>query len=135
MSEKEHPIKVYPGPERRDNWHTPSDCENMISVQDAMSAVNTRLDDGTKRMSRIEESVEAVNACIKANNDAALVHRIKFEKTLEENTQATADILDIISAAKGFFRVAGAIGAVLKWGTGIAAACIGLWVTIKAQIR
>lgn len=131
----EHPVKFYHGPERRSDWRSPSDCENMITVKEAMSAVNTRLDDGSKRMSRIEESVEAVNDCIKANNDAALVYRIKFEKTLEENTQATADILDIISAAKGFFRVAGAIGAVLKWGTGIAAACIGLWVTIKGQLR
>lgn len=132
---KEHPIKFYAGPERRNDWHTPSDCKNMITVQEAMSAVNTRLDDGAKRMSRIEESVTEVNACIKANNDAALAHQIKFEKALEENTQATADILDIISAAKGFFRVAGAIGSAIKWGTGIAAACIGLWVTIKGQIR
>ena len=132
---KEHPIKFYDGPERRNDWHTPSDCENMITVQEAMRAVNTRLDDGAKRMSRIEESVTEVNACIKANNDAALAHQIKFEKALEENTQATADILDIISAAKGFFRVAGAIGSAIKWGTGIAAACIGLWVTIKGQIR
>ena len=132
---KEHPIKFYDGHERCNGWHTPSDCENMITVQEAMSAVNTRLDDGAKRMSRIEDSVTAVNACIKANNDAALAHRTKFEKTLEENTQATADILDIISAAKGFFRVAGAIGSAIKWGTGIAAACIGLWVTIKGQIR
>jgi len=131
----EHPVKFYHGPERRSDWHTPSDCENMITVQEAMSAVNTRLDDGAKRMSRIEESVTEVNACIKANNDAALAHQIKFEKALEENTQATADILDIISAAKGFFRVAGAIGSAIKWGTGIAAACIGLWVTIKGQIR
>ena len=111
------------------------DCAKLLSVQEAMDGVNVRLDEGTKRMSRIEESVTAVNDCIKANNDAALVHRIKFEKTLEENTQATADILDIISAAKGFFRVAGAIGSVIKWGTGIAAACIGLWVTIKGQLR
>lgn len=125
----EQPLKPCPEPAQRE------DCAKLLSVQEAMDAVNTRLDDGTKRMSRIEDSVTAVNDCIKANNDAALVHRIKFEKTLEENTQATADILDIISAAKGFFRVAGAIGAALKWGTGIAAACIGLWVTIKGQLR
>jgi hypothetical protein len=131
----EHPVKFYHGPERRSDWHSPSDCENMITVQEAMSAVNTRLEDGTKRMSRIEDSVTAVNDCIKANNDAALVHRIKFEKTLEENTQATADILDIITAAKGFFKVASAVGSVVKWVTGIAAACIGLWVTIKGQLR
>lgn len=125
----EQPLKPCPEPALRE------DCAKLLSVQEAMDAVNTRLDDGTKRMSRIEDSVTAVNDCIKAHNDAALVHRIKFEKTLEENTQATADILDIISAAKVFFRVAGAIGAVLKWGTGIAAACIGLWVTIKGQLR
>lgn len=130
----EHPVKFYHGPERRSDWHSPSDCENMITVQEAMSAVNTRLEDGTKRMSRIEDSVTAVNACIKANNDAALIHRVKFEKTLEENTQATADILDIITAAKGFFKVASAVGSVVKWVTGIAAACIGLWVTIKGQL-
>lgn len=131
----ERPVKFYHGPERRSDWHTPSDCENMITVQEAMSAVNTRLEDGTKRMSRIEDSVTAVNDCIKANNDAALIHRVKFEKTLEENTQATADILDIITAAKGFFKVASAVGSVVKWVTGIAAACIGLWVTIKGQLR
>ena len=129
MSDNEQPLKPCPEPAQRE------DCAKLLSVQEAMDGVNVRLDDGTKRMSRIEESVTAVNDCIKANNDAALVHRIKFEKTLEENTQATADILDIISAAKGFFRVAGAIGSVIKWGTGIAAACIGLWVTIKGQLR
>lgn len=132
---KEHPIKFYDGPERRNDWHTPSDCENMITVQEAMNAVNTRLEDGAARMSRIEDSVTAVNACIKANNDAALLHQGKFEKTLEENTQATSDILEIISAAKGFFKVASSIGSVIKWVTGIAAACIGLWVAIKGQIR
>lgn len=129
MTVNEQTIKPCPEPAQRE------DCAKLLSVQEAMDGVNVRLDDGTKRMSRIEESVTAVNACIKANNDAALVHRVKFEKTLEENTQATADILDIISAAKGFFRVAGAIGSAIKWGTGIAAACIGLWVTIKGQIR
>jgi hypothetical protein len=124
--------------ERRANWHTPEDCHKLLdtqtslaNTQETLTKMSQRLEDGSARMTRIEDSVTHVNNCIKANNDAALIHRIKFEKTLEENTAATSEILEIISAAKGFFKTIGKLGDFLKWGLGIITAFVAFWLTIK----
>ena len=130
-SEDRRVTTTYCGIERRADWHTPEDCHKLLNVQDAMNAVNKRLDDGSARMTRIEDSVQEVNNCIKANNDAALVHRVKFERTLEENTAATKDILDIVNSARGFFRTMGKLGEFFKWGLGILTAFVAFWLTVK----
>jgi hypothetical protein len=122
---------TYCGVERRAEWHTPEDCHKLLSVQEAMDGVNQRLDDGSARMTRIEESVTHVNDCIKSNNDAALVHRRKFEATLDKNTVATSEILEIVSALKGFIKVVKVIGKFVAWAAAIAAPIVAIWFTVK----
>jgi hypothetical protein len=51
----------------------------------------------------------------------------KIETELTRNTDATTEVLDLLTAAKGAFRVFGAIGAGARWVGGIAAALIAVW--------
>ena len=124
------PVEKRQGERRRD-WHTPEDCHKLLNVQEAMDAVNKRLDEGHIWMTRTDENVCEIKEQIKANNDAALVHRVKFEATLAQNTAATSEILEIISTAKGFFKGASVIGSGLKWFLGIATAILAFWLTLK----
>jgi hypothetical protein len=110
----------FTGPEQRKDWHTPADCFKLLDVQQ-------RLDDGSGRMKRIEDSIESLK-------DAHARIEIKLDantRSTEMSSEATAEILEIISTAKGFFKGASAIGAVFKWLAGIATAGLALWFTIK----
>lgn len=51
----------------------------------------------------------------------------KIEAELTRNTEATTEVLDLLTAAKGAFRVLGGIGAVARWVGGIAAAGVAVW--------
>lgn len=90
-----------------DAWHQDPDghCVKLNSVE-------LRLHDGDSRMQRIEDRVA------------------RIETKLDANTAATDEILEIITAAKSFFRFAAGAGSVIKWASGIAAAVLGLWYTI-----
>ncbi|MCR5864642.1 hypothetical protein [Aquincola sp. J276] len=65
----------------------------------------------------------------------ALVHGDGRMKALEEavahNTELTAEIRELIAAAKLGFRVLGWIGVGAKWTAGLAAAISGVWGVIK----
>lgn len=111
---------LYTGPERREGWHTPADCFRLLETQE-------RLDKGSERMQRIEDSIVEV----KANQVKMAEAHTRFEIKLDGNSNATAEILDIISAAKGFFRGAALIGNALKWVLGIATAIIAFIVAVK----
>jgi hypothetical protein len=122
--EQRESTTTYCGVERRADWHTPEDCSKLLNVQGAMDGVNKRLDDGSARMASIEKT-------IKTNNDSALVHRKKFESTLETNTDATAEILEIVTALKGFIKITAAIGKVVGWAAAIIAPLLAIWYTIS----
>jgi hypothetical protein len=51
----------------------------------------------------------------------------KHEALLTENTAATQEVLEIVTLAKGFFKVLGHIGTGVKWLTGIATGIVTLW--------
>jgi hypothetical protein len=111
----------FEGPERRSDWHTPADCFKLLDVQQ-------RLDDGSGRMKRIEDSIESLK-------DAHARIEIKLDantRSTEMSSEATAEILEIISTAKGFFKGASAIGAVFKWALGIATALVAFWAALKS---
>ena len=95
----------YTGEERRADWHTPTDCFKLIDVQQ-------RLDDGSGRMTRIEASIKTLDAKVCKNNDD------------------TSEILDILKAAKGFFKVVNAVGQVLKWVTAVCGPIIAIWFSL-----
>jgi hypothetical protein len=79
-------------------------------------------------MERIENSIEELK-----------LGQAELKKQLDQNSQATADsaeaiaeVLAIISTAKGFFRGVGVIGSIIKWGLGLATAALAFWFTLKA---
>lgn len=111
--------------ERRADWHTPADCFKLLDVQQ-------RLDDGSGRMTRIEESIAEVRSTMMETH-------ARFEAKLDANSRATdaaatatAEILEIISTAKGFFKGMNYLGLAVKWVTGVSAAVLGLYFTWKS---
>lgn len=108
----------YTGPEKRKDWHTPQDCFRLLETQ-------ARLDQGSERMKRIEDSITEV----KATQTKMVEAHTRFETKLDGNSNATTEILDIISTAKGFFKGTQVIGSVVKWLIGIALA-IGAFIAM-----
>ena len=111
----------YTGPEQRADWHTPADCFKLIDVQQ-------RLQDGSGRMERIEASIEE----LKAGQEAMKVKLDENSKATADSAEGIAEVLAIISTAKGFFRGVGVIGSVIKWVLGLATAALAFWFTLKA---
>lgn len=50
-----------------------------------------------------------------------------IETDLKLNTSTTLEIRDLLTAAKGAFRVLGWIGVGVKWVGGLAATAVGVW--------
>jgi len=50
-----------------------------------------------------------------------------IETALLENTEATKEVLEIVTMAKSFFKVLGHVGNGIKWLSGIAVAAGVLW--------
>jgi hypothetical protein len=67
------------------------------TLGEKIQIVEERLTDGHSRMDRLEQKIDA-------------------------NTAVTEEIRDIVSTAKGFFRVLGLIGNIAKWIAAIGAA-------------
>ena len=55
----------------------------------------------------------------------------RINAKIDENTAMNAELLSIIRAGKGFFKVTGWIATAVKWTIGLALPIIGLWLTIK----
>lgn len=55
----------------------------------------------------------------------------RIEVKLDANSTATAEILDILTLGKSFFRVIGYFGSFMKWFAAIAAPVLVFWYTIK----
>jgi len=50
---------------------------------------------------------------------------------LDQNSGDTREVLDILHAGKGFFRVVGWFGGLIKWVAVIGAPLVAFWYTIK----
>jgi hypothetical protein len=50
-----------------------------------------------------------------------------IETSLEENTQITTEVRELLTAFKGGMRVLGWLGTFAKWAGGIAGACVALY--------
>lgn len=112
---------VYIGPEKR---HLP-DCDPEEC--EALLGVEKRFNDHGVRMERIENSINELKA-----------QHIVFEAKLDANTKTTeksaannAEILDTVTDIKDLVKGTKVFGAIVKWACGIAAAVVGLWMTIK----
>lgn len=84
---------------------TPSSPSEPIMLDATMQRIHlieARLDQGAERMDRMQG---------------------KLDKTAED----VSEVLEILQSARGFFKVAGGIGLVVKWLAGMAAALAALW--------
>lgn len=120
----EKPVKMYTGPERRTNWHTPEDCSKIEAVQKTVDDICVRLEDGDARMARIEK-----------NQEDAKEQRELVKAKLDTTVDSVDELLDILRAAKGFFTVLGMMGNVVKWAAAVAAPVIALWFTLKGDVK
>ena len=50
-----------------------------------------------------------------------------MEQSLQANTEATKEVLEIVSMGKSFFKLAGLIGNAIKWLAGVATVLAAAW--------
>ena len=50
-----------------------------------------------------------------------------IERSLDENTTKTTEVLEIVTMGKSFFRVAGQLANGIKWSIGLVAASVAVW--------
>ena len=89
--------------------------------------MQARLNDGSDRMTRIEESIEDQRV-----RGDRIEHNIKGIRTnLKENTDLTQEMVTIFKSAKGFFQVAGWLATGVKWVVGVVTGIAALYLTLK----
>jgi len=100
-------IKIHPAGE------CPGGCEEV-------KAVEKRFSDGATRMTSIESSLSALS--------------VKFAEHIKVSSDTNGlvtEVLSILQAGKGFFRVMGYIATGVKWTAALLAPVIALVYTIK----
>ena len=55
----------------------------------------------------------------------------RLEDKIDGNSADTKEVLDILHAGKGFFKVVGWIGNVVKWAAAIGAPLVAFWFALK----
>lgn len=80
------------------------------------------MSDPTERRN-LEQRVEAMEIRL-ARGDSRMG---SIERSLDANTKATTEVLDIVTMGKGFFRTMGYIGRFIKWISVLSAAVGGGW--------
>ena len=58
-----------------------------------------------------------------------------IEQSLQANTEATREVLEIVSMGKSFFRLAGLIGNGIKWLAGLATVLAAAWAAWRRGSR
>jgi hypothetical protein len=92
-----------------------------------VTGIQSRLSDGDARMTRIEEAIEDQRV-----RGDRIEHNIKGIRTnLKENTDMTSELVTTLTAAKGFFVVAGWVSTGLKWVVGAVTGIAALYLTLK----
>lgn len=111
-------------PERRKPTRTPEDCEMLLNTQE-------RLLEGTARMERIEAQVCGVAAQqAESKEDVA-----RLEQKLDKNSEATGELLAIISAGKGFFTVIGWLRKPVGFLASFVVSLSGLYFWLKETLK
>ena len=97
--------------------HAPGDCPGGC---EEIKVTNRRLNDGTKRMSSIEGAMAELNK------------KLDDHMSTSAETNATVlEVLDILHAGKGFFKILGYMATGIKWTAGFIAPVLGLWYMLK----
>lgn len=92
--------------ERRSNWHSPQDCVVLLEAQ-------LRFKEWEERMQRLEGLLKDY-----ATRNTTL-------------TESVAEILDILTLGKSFFRIIGIFGKMVKWVTVIVTPLVALYFAFK----
>lgn len=113
--------------ERRKDWHTPEDCPKLLDVQSTMDRIFSRLKEGDERMDSIfghlienKGRMDCIESKLNSNTES-----------LNDNTEKTNRIFEIVEMGEGLFKGVKFIG---KWLRRIimlvvppVATVIGLW--------
>ena len=91
----------------------PGGCEEIQTVEQ-------RLDDAAIRMAKIEASLTQFGEKLDAHT-----------RMSAETNSTVSEVLEILHAGKGFFKVLGYIATAIKWTAAFAAPVIALIYTIK----
>ena len=63
---------------------------------------------------------------------ASLASKLDLHITTSQETNTSVlEVLSILQAGKGFFRIMGYFATAIKWTAGLAAPLIALWLTLK----
>lgn len=85
-----------------------------------ITAIERRLEQGSSRMTGLESSIKLFGD--KLDNHIA---------TSQSTNSAVAEVLEILHAGKGFFKVVGYLGHAIKWVAAIAAPVLATWYAWK----
>ena len=85
------------------------------NIPETLAAMHERLNAGTARIKRIEDVQN------------------KMRDELAVNTAATAEILDVLAAARMGFKVLGGLGVAAKWVGILAGAALSIYTAIYAM--
>ena len=55
----------------------------------------------------------------------------RLEAKIDGNPADTREVLDILHAGKGFFKVVGSVGNIAKWPFGVGAPLVAFWYALK----
>lgn len=109
-------VPGYTGPERRRRLHMTdsqfgsivdavTDSERLVAIGHRVGDVEARLDDGSARMQRIEDKLDA-------------------------NTSTTTEVRDLLDSGRALFRFASGFGRLARWVGGLAGAAAAVWALI-----
>lgn len=105
----------------------PPDTQAGIPVRHDRRKVDRAIQDLEDRMTARAVVVDEMRATL--NENVTDVKAIK--KQLGENSSDTKEVLDILHAGKGFFKVVGWFGGVIKWCLLLAAPAVTFYYALK----
>ena len=74
--------------------------------------------------------IESVREQLKDQGDRLA----RLESTVDGIRQDTSDVREILQSARGFFKVLGVIGHIVKWLAAVGAAVVALWYLLTGQV-
>lgn len=99
-----------PLPEHQIECRAPKICPYLTQVEE-------RLTKGSEQMKELREVQKSIMAQLAANS------------------ADTAEVLEIVHAGKGFFKLAGYIGTFIKWSSAVVISAFGAWTAWKHGVK